>query len=59
MAPESKKHPAPAHEKPSTPASEIARENGDFADEAGPKDTEFKTEKDAEDITQGDFDKIP
>lgn len=59
MAPESKKQSAPAHEKPSTPAMETARDNGDFAEEAGPKNTEFETQKDAEDITKGDFDKIP
>lgn len=59
MAPESKNPSAPAQQKPSTPAMESARENGDFADEAGPKNTEFEKKNDAEDITQGDFDKIP
>jgi len=31
----------------------------DFADEAGPKDTEFGAEKDAKDITGGEFELIP
>ena len=59
MSPDSKKPNAPAKAHPSTPALERARENGDFADEAGPKSSEFETREDAEDITQGDFDTIP
>jgi len=31
----------------------------DFADEAGPKTSEFATEKDAKEITEGDFDRMP
>ena len=31
----------------------------DFAEEAAPKDTEFKKEKDAKDLTSGGFDLIP
>ena len=31
----------------------------DFAEEAAPKDTEFKNEKDAKDLTAGGFDPIP
>jgi hypothetical protein len=31
----------------------------DFAEEGGPKSSEFATEKDARDITQGEFDRIP
>lgn len=31
----------------------------EFADEAGPKETEFKNEKDAKRLTAGGFDLIP
>jgi hypothetical protein len=31
----------------------------DFAEEAAPKTSEFGTEKDAKDITSGDFDRVP
>lgn len=31
----------------------------DIADEAGPKTSEFATEKDAKDITEGEFDRMP
>jgi hypothetical protein len=34
-------------------------EDVDFAEEAGPKSSEFNTEKDAKDLTAGDFDPIP
>jgi hypothetical protein len=37
-----------------TPADHV-----DFAEEAGPKDTEFKNEKDAKALTSGGFDLIP
>jgi hypothetical protein len=33
--------------------------DGDFADEAAPKDTEFDNEADAKDLTAGDFEPIP
>lgn len=46
-----KKHPTPPE---TTPAKE-----GDFAEEVAPKRTEFATEKDAKEITGGEFDKIP
>jgi hypothetical protein len=31
----------------------------DFAEEAAPKSSEFATKKDARDITQGEFERIP
>jgi hypothetical protein len=31
----------------------------DFAEEAAPKRSEFSTEKDAKDITSGEFDRLP
>ena len=34
-------------------------EDVDFAEEAGPKDTEFKKKADAKQITDGEFDPIP
>ena len=37
----------------------ISPDDVDFAEEAAPKDTEFKKEKDAKDITAGGFDPIP
>jgi len=55
----------PSDDKPkkkipaSTPASEHASANGDFAEEAGPKESEFSTKEDAREITGGDFDKVP
>ena len=45
-----KKPPVDPTERPS---------DDDFAPEAGPKDTEFKKEKDAKDLTSGGFDLIP
>lgn len=51
MSPDPKKHP-------SAPETTPARE-GDFAEEAAPKQSEFSTEKDAKEITGGEFDKIP
>ncbi len=51
MSPESKKSlPIPAPTKP---------EDVDFAEEAAPKSSEFGDEKDAKEITAGDFDLIP
>ena len=51
---------------PSTPKPQAAEpdvptpaEDADFAPEAGPKDTEFKREKDAKALTSGGFDLIP
>ena len=46
--------PQPAQPEPSKPADQ-----SDFADEAGPKKTEFDSEKDAKDLTGGGFDPIP
>jgi hypothetical protein len=53
MSPEEKqkKHPTPPETTPS--------KEGDFAEEVAPKRTEFSTEKDAKEITGGEFDKIP
>jgi hypothetical protein len=34
-------------------------DQAEFADEAGPKKTEFESEKDAKDLTAGGFDPIP
>jgi hypothetical protein len=51
MMPEPKNPPRPP--EPSRP------EDVDFADEAGPKDTEFKKRADAKQITAGEFDPIP
>jgi hypothetical protein len=51
MSPNTKK-PVPAPE-PANP------DDVDFAEEAGPRDTEFHTEKDAKQITSGGFDPIP
>ena len=47
---------------PKTPPVELEHTNPDdvdFAEEAAPKDTEFKKEKDAKDLTSGGFDPIP
>ena len=47
---------------PKKPVAEPEREkpeNVDFAVEAGPKETEFGTEKDAKELTAGGFDPIP
>lgn len=46
--------PQAAQPEPSTPADHV-----DFAEEAGPKDTEFKKERDAKALTSGGFDLIP
>jgi hypothetical protein len=53
MSPEEKqkKHPTAPE---TTPPKE-----GDFAEEVAPKRTEFSTEKDAKEITGGEFQKIP
>ena len=50
--------PKPAAAPPETPTPNSA-EKADFADEAGPKKTEFDSEKDAKDLTAGGFDPIP
>jgi hypothetical protein len=47
--------PKPA-EQPSPPKP---NDDVDFAEEAGPKETEFRTKKDAKDLTGGGFDPIP
>ena len=47
---------------PKKPVAEPEREKPedvDFAVEAGPKETELGTEKDAKDLTAGGFDPIP
>lgn len=46
-----KKHPTAPE---TTPAKE-----GDFAEEVAPKQSEFATEKDAKEITGGEFERIP
>ncbi len=51
MSPTTKTPPVDPAPKP--------QEDADFAEEAGPKDTEFKQKKDAKDITSGGFDPIP
>ena len=43
---------------PTAPETTPPRE-GDFAEEVAPKQTEFANEKDAKDITGGEFEKIP
>jgi len=46
--------------KPAQPAPPApAPEDVDFAEEAAPKESEFKTEKDAKALTSGGFDPIP
>lgn len=47
-----------APKKPPAPPPETPNEV-DFAEEAAPKETEFKKEKDAKDLTSGGFDPIP
>lgn len=49
----------PSTNKPVAKPEPANPELVDFAEEAGPKDTEFKKEKDAKDLTSGDFDRIP
>ena len=53
----------PSNTKPSlTPPAQPSPNPPDppeFADEAGPKKTEFESEKDAKDLTAGGFDPIP
>lgn len=44
--------------QPKTPSAPPAPQP-DIADEAGPKVSEFATEKDAKEITEGEFDKVP
>ena len=51
-----KPKPEPTPPAPTTPN---AAEKADFAEEAGPKKTEFESEKDAKDLTAGGFDLIP
>ena len=51
-----KPKPEPTPPAPTTPN---AAEKADFAEEAGPKKTEFDSEKDAKDLTAGGFDPIP
>ena len=50
----SKPKPQSPQPQPPTPADQT-----DFAEEAGPKKTEFENEKDAKDLTAGGFDPIP
>jgi hypothetical protein len=50
----------PSPEMPAVPPDDASKfEDADFADEAGPKETEFSNEADAKDITSGGFDPIP
>ena len=45
---------------PETPNKPLKPEpDPDMADEAGPKETEFKDEDDAKQMTNADFDKVP
>jgi hypothetical protein len=55
MSPESTSKPVPDLEQNATQNPDDV----DFAEEAAPKDTEFKKEKDAKAITAGGFDPIP
>jgi hypothetical protein len=55
MIPESTSKPVP---EPKTNPKQNP-DDVDFAEEAAPKDTEFKKDKDAKDITAGGFDLIP
>ena len=50
---------SPEPKKPSPTPRRVKPEDADFAEEAAPKTSEFKTEKDAKEITAGDFDPIP
>ena len=50
--------PKPQITPPASPPP-LPADEADFADEAGPKKTEFDTEKDAKDLTAGGFDPIP
>jgi hypothetical protein len=50
---------SPTTKKPDPPPPAREPEDVDFAEEAGPKETEFKREKDAKEITSGEFDLIP
>jgi hypothetical protein len=49
-----KPEPSPIPKSPKVPAAQP-----DIADEAGPKTSEFATEKDAKEITEGEFDRVP
>ncbi len=49
----------PTTKKPAPMPAPPMPEEADFAEEAGPKRTEFETEKDAKAITSGGFDPIP
>jgi hypothetical protein len=50
--------PKPQATPPAQP-SPSAADDADFAEEAGPKQTEFDSEKDAKNLTAGGFDPIP
>ena len=54
-----KPKPQAAPPKPTEPTKPNATDEADFAEEAGPKKTEFESEKDAKDLTAGGFDPIP
>lgn len=50
----------PSTKKPAAPPPAPQNpDNVDFAEEAGPKQTEFKNEEDAKAITENGFDPIP
>ena len=50
---------APTPKKPVVDPERVKPIDDDFAEEAGPKETEFGTEKGAKDLTAGGFDPIP
>ena len=50
--------PKPQVTPPAQPSPNPSDE-ADFAEEAGPKKSEFETEKDAKNLTAGGFDPIP
>jgi hypothetical protein len=50
----------PKTKKPQSPPPPAEpKDDGDFAEEVAPKETEFGSEKDAKDLTAGDFEPIP
>jgi hypothetical protein len=49
----------PTTKKPAPVPAPPMPEDADFAEEAGPKKTEFETEKAAKALTSGGFDPIP
>lgn len=51
--------PNPTQTPQPKPPNGPATPQPDIADEAGPKVSEFATEKDAKEITEGEFDKVP